>query len=188
MPSRTSAVRLRPRPSRSSTSTTRSDCSLWWNARPKRSREHGVERLLAGVPERRVPEVVAQRDRLGQVLVEPQRAGDRARDPGRLERVRQPRADSGRPRVDEDLRLVLEAPERLGVDDPVAVALERRAHAALVLLDRATPRVVRAHGERREACGLLRADPLRERVCHSASTIGHPIKRSRARAGRRALR
>jgi hypothetical protein len=31
----------------------------------------------------------------------------------------------------EDLRLVLEAPERLGVDDPVTVALERRANGAV---------------------------------------------------------
>ena len=39
-----------------------------------------VEDLLADVPERRVPEVVAQADRLDEVLVEAQRARDGARD------------------------------------------------------------------------------------------------------------
>ena len=44
---------------------------------PAAGREVGRERLLAGVPERRVPDVVAQRDRLGQRLVERQRGGQR---------------------------------------------------------------------------------------------------------------
>ena len=39
-----------------------------------------VERLLAGVAERRMAEVVAEPDRLGQVLVQPQRPGDDAGD------------------------------------------------------------------------------------------------------------
>ena len=51
-----------------------------------------VERLLPGVAERRVPEIVAEPDRLDEVLVQPQRARDDARDSGRLERVRQARA------------------------------------------------------------------------------------------------
>src|SRR5262245_65807591 len=51
-----------------------------------------VKRLLPRVAERRVPEVVPKPDRLDEVLVEPQRPRDPARDPGRLERVRQPRA------------------------------------------------------------------------------------------------
>jgi hypothetical protein len=37
-----------------------------------------VERGLAGVSERRVPDVVRQRDRLREVFVEPQPAGDGA--------------------------------------------------------------------------------------------------------------
>ena len=49
-----------------------------------------VERLLADVPERRVAEVVAEPDRLGQVLVQPQRPRDRAGDEAGLERVREP--------------------------------------------------------------------------------------------------
>ena len=51
-----------------------------------------VEHLLADVPERRMAEVVAEADRLGEVLVERQRPRDGARDRGHLERVREPRA------------------------------------------------------------------------------------------------
>ena len=49
-----------------------------------------VQRLLADVPERRVAEVVAEPDRLDQVLVERQRPRHRARHLGDLERVGQP--------------------------------------------------------------------------------------------------
>jgi hypothetical protein len=122
---------------------------------PEALLQQPVERLLAGVPERRVAEVVAEADRLGEILVQPQRTGDRARDPARLERVRQTRAVVVSFRRDEDLRLVLEPPEALGVDDPVAVALERRAQAARRLLD-GTLRGIRARRERRQRVVLER--------------------------------
>ena len=96
-----------------------------------------VERLLAGVPERRVAHVVPEPDRLGEILVQAQRAGHAAGDPGRLERMRHARPEVVAGRVDEDLRLALQPPKRLRVQDPVAVALERRAQAAFVLLARA---------------------------------------------------
>src|SRR5207253_6049488 len=80
-----------------------------------------VERLFAGVPERRVAEIVTEPDRLDEVLVEAQCTGDPTRDSRRLERVREPRAEVVALGVDEDLRLVSQPPERLGVDDPVAV-------------------------------------------------------------------
>ncbi len=95
--------------------------------------QSGVEHGFADVPERRVPEVVAEPDRLGQVLVEPQCARDGPGDLRDLERVREPRAVVVALGRDEHLRLVLQPPERLAVDDPVAVALQRRAQAAVVL-------------------------------------------------------
>ena len=77
-------------------------------------------------------------------------------------------------RVDEDLRLVLQAAERLAVDDPVAVALERRPQAALLLLGVvAPPGLVRAHGERGEPALLLLADAGLEAVRDPSSQIGH---------------
>ena len=132
-----------------------------------------VERLLAGVAERRVPEVVAEPDRLDQVLVQPQRPGDPARDPGRLERVRQPGAVVVAGGVDEDLRLVHQPPERLRVDDPVAVALERRPQQARLLLARAPARLVRAHRERREPPLLVLANARLEGVRSPSGELRH---------------
>ncbi len=92
-----------------------------------------VKGLLAGVAKGRVAEVVAEPDRLGQVLVEAERSGDGASDPAGLQGV----GEAGPVVValggDEDLCLVLEAAEGLGVDDPVAVALERRAQRTVGL-------------------------------------------------------
>src|SRR5581483_11416678 len=132
-----------------------------------------VERLLPCVPERRMAEVVAEPDRLREVLVQPQPARDAARDPGRLERVREPRAEVVALGIDEDLRLVAEPPERLRVHDPVAVALERRPQAALVLRMLAAARLVAPHRERREPALLVLADRVREAVGDRSGDLGH---------------
>ena len=81
-------------------------------------------RLLPGVAERRVSEVVTEPDRLDEVLVQAQRARHRPADLRHLERMRQPgaRVVAGVRHV--HLRLVLETAERARVDDAVAVALE----------------------------------------------------------------
>ena len=89
-----------------------------------------IERVLAGVAEGRVAEVVGQADGLGQRLVEPQRARDRAGDLRHLHRVRQAGAVQVALVVDEHLGLVDQAPEGVGVDDAVAVALELAADTA----------------------------------------------------------
>ena len=124
--------------------------------------ERGVERILARVTERRVTRVVPEPDRLDEILVQPQRPRDDARDRRRLERVRHARPVVVALRVDEDLRLPLQPAERLRVDDAVAVALERRPHAALLFRQLATAGL-EASGPR-TATGLLeRADPLLER-------------------------
>src|SRR4051812_39072109 len=47
--------------------------------------EEGIERRLASVTERRVPEVVAETDRLGQGLREIEQSGDGATDLRRLQ-------------------------------------------------------------------------------------------------------
>ena len=126
--------------------------------------QRAVERRLAGVPEGRVPEVVAEADRLGEVLVEAQRARDGARDPDGLERVREARAVVVALGRDEDLRLVLEAPERLAVGDAVAIALEGAAQPARGLLDEPAARLRRAHGERRQPARLLGVEARQEGV------------------------
>ena len=92
--------------------------------------DQSVEHALAGVPERGMPEVVTERDRLGQILVEAERPCDRARDLRDFERMGEARAVVVALGGDEDLRLVFETAERLGVDDAVAVADELGAHRA----------------------------------------------------------
>jgi len=130
----------------------------------------GVQRLLAGVPERRVAQIVAQRHRLGQVLVQAQGPGHAAGDARHLQRMREPGAEVVATRRDEHLRLVLQPPERLAVHDPVAVALKRRAQrAVLVGLGQRPPTgVVGAHGERRQRLLLDGLDALCERACDGA--------------------
>ncbi len=145
IPSQTSWVRLSER-------AIRSDCSLWRNRRPKRSCSASSSASSPGVPERRVSHVVPEPDRLDEVLVQPQRPRDDARDRSRLERVGHARAVVVAFRVDEDLRLPLQPPERLRVDDAVAVALERRPDARTPPPAARGPRVSSdLHRERRQA-------------------------------------
>ena len=87
-----------------------------------------VECALSGVAEGRVAEIVPEADGLGEILVELERAGNRARETRDLERVRQARAVVVALGTQKHLRLVLEAAERFRVRDAVDVALEARAH------------------------------------------------------------
>src|SRR5262249_40862413 len=76
--------------------------------------------------ERGVPQIVAQPDRLCQHLIEPQGLSNGAADLRDFQNVRQARAVMIAFRCEEDLRLVLQPPERFAVNDAVAVALIRR--------------------------------------------------------------
>ena len=89
-----------------------------------------VQHVLAGMAEGRVAEVVREADRLGQRLLERERARDRAPDLRDLDRMREPRAVHVAFVVDEHLRLVDQAPEGVRVNDAVAVALEFAAIVA----------------------------------------------------------
>ena len=83
---------------------------------------------LAGVTEGGVAEIVAHADRLDQVLVQAKRAADRAGNLGNLQGMGEAGAVVVAGGPDEDLGLVHQPAEALGVDDPVAVALERGSH------------------------------------------------------------
>src|SRR6516225_9353443 len=78
----------------------------------------------------RMAEVVAQRAGFGQVLVEAERAGKRARDLGHFERVRQSRAVMIAFVEHEHLGFVSEPTERGRMDDAVAIAPEIAARCA----------------------------------------------------------
>ena len=74
-----------------------------------------IEDVLAEVAEGRMPEIVAEADRLDEVLVETERAGDGPRDSRDLEGMREPGAVVIALGSDEYLRLVLQTPKRLAV-------------------------------------------------------------------------
>ena len=92
-----------------------------------------VQCALPCVAKGRVAQVMRQADGLGQVFVQAQSAGDGAGDLRHLQRVGQPGAVEVALRREEDLRFLLEPPERLAVEHPVAVPLEHRADGVLFL-------------------------------------------------------
>ena len=93
-----------------------------------------VQSPFSRVAEGGVPQVVPQGDRLGQILVEPERPRDGAGDLGNLERMGEPGAVMIPLRGKENLRFVFEAAEGLAVQDPVAVPLVSRAVSTGLLL------------------------------------------------------
>ncbi len=94
---------------------------------------HLVQRLFAGMAERRVAEIVGKRQRLGQILVETEAARDAARDLRHFEAVGKSRPVVIALVIDEHLRLVLQAAEGRGMDDAIAVTLKHRAGGTLGL-------------------------------------------------------
>src|SRR5439155_2369735 len=141
-------------------------------------RERRVERLLPRMSEGRMPEIVAAGDRLSAVLVEAEGPRDRPGDAGRLERMCQARAKVIPARLDEDLRLPAQPPERLRVNDPVSVALEggpQRTFLALCM--RAPASLVGAHRERREPPLLVLAHARLEGFRDRSRELRHDRQR-----------
>ena len=83
-----------------------------------------VEGILPGMAKGGVAQVMRQRNRLNQVFIEAQRAGDGAAQLRHLQGVRQARAEQVAFMVEEHLRLVNQPAESGGVDNAVAVSLE----------------------------------------------------------------
>ncbi len=106
---------------------------MW--SKPPNSAISAFERPLAGMAEGRMAEVVGERQRLGEVLVQPQRARDRPGDLRHLQRVGEARAVVVAFVHKKDLGLLLQPPEGGGMKNAVAVALEfgpRRAWRLIV--------------------------------------------------------
>jgi hypothetical protein len=95
--------------------------------------ERPIEGALTGMAERRMAQIVGERQRLGQILVESERPRDRSGYLRNLKAMRQASAEMITLVLDEDLGLVLEATERLAVDDAVAVTLKGRTEGVLRL-------------------------------------------------------
>ncbi len=123
---------------------------------PAIGRHGGVQRLLARMAETGVAEIVGKRHAFGQVLVQPERAGERAGDLRHLERMGQARAEMIALVRNEDLRLVLESPEGRRMDHPIAVALEGGTQRAIRLGHAATPAKLRKGCENRPLAPVRR--------------------------------
>src|SRR6266404_5778269 len=82
-----------------------------------------IQCVLSGVPERRMPEIMREADRLGQPLVEAQGPRDRARDLCHLERMRQPRPVQIPLVIDENLGLVDQPAKSSRMHDAIAIPL-----------------------------------------------------------------
>jgi hypothetical protein len=98
-----------------------------------------IEGAFAGMAERRMAEIVRQRQRLGEVFLEAEPPRQRPGDLRYLERMRQPGPVMIALVEHEYLGLVLEAAERGGMDHPVAVAAERAAALARRLVELPSP-------------------------------------------------
>ena len=109
-----------------------------------------VERVLSGMAERRVPDIVSQCDGFDQVFMQTQRSGDRAGNLRHLERVRHAGAKQVAFVVEEDLRLVDQPAKRGAVHDAIAIALERIATRRVGLGVPAAATAIRMAGKRRQ--------------------------------------
>ena len=105
------------------------------------ARNQPVDDPLPRVAKRRVPQIVAERDRLGELLVQAQHLGNRPSDLRDLERVSQPRSIVIAGRRKKDLRLVFQSPEGLAVNNPVPIALKRGTDVVFRLRPQATLRL-----------------------------------------------
>ena len=92
--------------------------------------ERFIERILARMAKRRVADIMRQAQSLGEILVQPQRAGDHPADLRHFEAVGEAHAVVIAIGGDEHLRLVAQAAEGDRMDDAVAVALVDTAGAA----------------------------------------------------------
>jgi hypothetical protein len=84
----------------------------------------GVEGLFSGVTERRMAEIVNQRQRFGEIDVEIERGGYGAGDLRDFDRVGETVAEVVGVAAGEDLGFVFEAAKGAGMDDTITVALE----------------------------------------------------------------
>ena len=146
------------------------------------ARDQPVEHPLAGVAERRMTEIMAERDRLGQLFVQAKDLRDRARDLRDLETVREPRTVMVSGGREEDLRLVLQPPERLAVNDAVPIVLKCRAHVIFRFGSEASARVGALGSLRRKRLllALLQRFTDARQQCPSGSWSHAPAARRRS--------
>lgn len=90
----------------------------------------GMQPIFPSMAKRRVAEIMGEGKRFCQILIQPQIPCNGARQLPHFQRMGKARAVMVTLMVDEYLRFIFQPPERGGVNNPVAVALIRRAHVA----------------------------------------------------------
>jgi hypothetical protein len=86
--------------------------------------QHLVEDALTDMAKRRVPKIVSKPDRFDKVLIEIQPTSDRPANLCNLDHVGQPSSEMVALRRNKYLTFVLQAPERVRVNNPVSVPLK----------------------------------------------------------------
>jgi hypothetical protein len=109
--------------------------------------------------ERRMAEIVRQAKRLGKIFVEAKRARHRPANLSNFDTVGEADAEMVAVRRHENLRLVPQAPESDGMNDPVAVALEDVARTARGRVRLAMETAARRRRLRRDAWRKLHSVP-----------------------------
>lgn len=115
--------------------------------KPPMAPHQPVQLLLPGVAAGRMAEIVGQGDRLGQILVQPQRAGGGAADRGHLDRVREAGSVVVAGPVEKHLGFSIQPPEGRAVDDSRPVALDLGAKRMAGLPVGASGRAAGRHGQ-----------------------------------------
>ena len=139
----------------------------------KAPRAKPVKGALTRMAKGSVAQIMPKGNSLGQVLIQPQRAGDRARDLGHLKRVGQPGAVVVPLRREKYLCFLLQPAEGLAVENTIPVALE--AGPDRVLRQRqAAAQTVRTQG-RAAAQGLPFNGLGLFTDCHSAPPFPDPL-------------
>ncbi len=114
-----------------------------------------VQRILAGMAKRGMPEIVGQRDRFGEILVKSKHTADAPCNLGNFDAMGKARTEQVAFMVYEYLRFVFEPAKSSGVDDAIAVTLEFSTHRRrrLCMATPARGRVRCRHTERAQALG-----------------------------------
>ena len=141
------------------------------------------QRILSGMAEGRMADIVRQTQRFGQILVEPQGPGDDPADLRHFEAVRQANPVVIAVRRDEHLRLVAQPAEGDRMDDAVPIPLEgtaRSAPGSIRLFGKLAPAAGRGVGGIARA--LHRIGPYALPGCRRTETAINPLPESRMRS------
>jgi hypothetical protein len=119
-----------------------------------------AQSIFACMPERRVAEIMSQAQGFRQVFVQPEHTSNGPADLRDLDAVRQSDPEVVAVGRDEHLRLVAQAAEGDGMDDPVAVALESVARPARTTVRLGMQAAARTRRLRRNAWRKLHQVPI----------------------------